>query len=356
MKVVFFGTPAFSVPSLKKLIEADNIEVLALITQPDKAVGRKQVITPPPTKVLAEEHGIPVFQPEKLNAVIASEASQSSPNESMIDTLRRFNPDFIVTCAYGQILKKNILDIAPVINVHASLLPEYRGPAPINWMLIHGETRVGVTTMLSDEGIDTGDILLKSEIEIDENTKADKLTETLSELGSELLIKTLNEFKAIKPEKQSHSPNPEKTLAPFMDKKLGEINFSAETFTLGSANPKQAEFKIVMKNSAKNIHNLIRGTYPWPGAYFMRNGEKIIITDSEVCHRETHEVSRGDLHANNFRAGQITSINKQDGSFNIQTQDGELSIKKLKAQNKSELQSVSWLNGHRLHLGDLVKN
>ncbi len=335
MKVVFFGTPDFAVPSLNKLIEADNIEVLALVTQPDKAVGRKQIITPPPTKVLAEKHGIPVFQPENVSKWIATKSE-------ILDDI-----DFIVTCAYGQILKQNVLDIAPVINVHASLLPEYRGPAPINWMLIHGDKRVGVTTMLSDLGIDTGDILLKAETEIAEEVKADELTKRLSELGSELLIETLNKFKDIKAEKQNPSSNPEKALAPFMDKKLGEIKFQSESFTLGSANPRQSDFKVVKKNTAENIYNLFRGTYPWPGAYFMRGEQKIIILDCEVSH--------GNL-ANNYKPRQITSINKEEGSFNVQTQEGELSIKKLKAQGKSELQAISWLNGYRLNIGDSIES
>lgn len=350
MKVVFFGTPDFAVPSLNKLIEADNIEVLALVTQPDKAVGRKQIITPPPTKVLAEKHGIPVFQPENVSKWIATSSSSSFPRNDEID--------LIVTCAYGQILKQNVLDIAPVINVHASLLPEYRGPAPINWMLIHGDKTVGVTTMLSDTGIDTGDILLKTETEIASEVKADELTKKLSELGSELLIKTLNEFKEIKPEKQETSSNPEKALGPFMDKRLGEINFQAESFTLGSANPRQSDFKVVKKNTAENIYNLFRGTYPWPGAYFMRGEQKIIILDCEVshCHCEEDEVRRGNLLNNNYKPGQITSINKEEGSFNVQTQEGELIIKKLKAQGKSELQSISWLNGYRLNIGDSIES
>jgi methionyl-tRNA formyltransferase len=343
MRLVFFGTPDFAVPSLSKLINEPGIEVLALVTQPDKAVGRKQVITAPATKILAKKHNIRVLQPEKLNQIITRPGEFRS-EDNMIKTLSELKPDFLVTCAYGQILKQDILDIAPVINLHASLLPDYRGPAPINWMLIHGETRVGVTTMLSDPGVDTGDILLKSEIDIDEKIKSDELAIKLSELGAELLIKTLKNFSSILPTKQNPAQDSSKQLAPFMDKKLGEIDFRQESFSLRSANPRQSEFKLVLKNSAKNIHNLIRASYPWPGAYFMRNSQKIIILDSDYD-------ANSPMTSN---PGQITSINKQDSSFRLQCQEGELIIKTLKVEGKNSMSALAFLNGFRLKPGDYL--
>jgi len=345
MRLVYFGTPDFAVPSLEKLILEPGIEVLALITQPDKAVGRKQIITPPPTKVLAEKYRIKVLQPERINTTVAS-LEESRPEGDMVKTLNELNPDFLVTCAYGQILKQDILDIAPVINLHASLLPDYRGPAPINWMLIQGETRVGVTTMLSDPGIDTGDILLKSEIDIDSKTKANELTDKLSKLGAELLIRTLKEFQTIKPQKQSSAKDPSKQLAPFMDKKLGEIDFKRETFILRSANPRQSEFRLELKNSAQNIHNLIRATYPWPGAYFLQGTKKIIVLDSDFS-LDTKSLS-------DCKPGQISNINKPEESFSVQTQAGELIIKSLKVEGKSSISALAFLNGSRLKPGDYL--
>lgn len=332
MQIVFFGTPEFAVPSLKSLIEDKEIKVLAVLTQPDRKVGRKQIITPPPIKVLAQEHQIEVLQAERL-----------SKDEEVKTRLKDLKPDFIVTCAYGQILRQDILDIAPVVNVHASLLPEYRGPAPINWSLIHGDIEVGITTMLTDQGVDTGDLLLKASIKIDDSYKADKLSLELANLGAKLIVKTLKEFKNTKAQKQSPCENKAKELAPFMDKKLGEIDFSKEKLILGSANPRQSDFKVELDNSAKNIFNLYRGLFPWPGTYFMHGDNKIIFTDLGY---------EDDLHK--AIPGTILDIDKASGSFTLACQSGVLHINKLKAQGKSELLATEWLNGVRLKQGDTI--
>lgn len=327
------GTPEFACPSLQALIEADDIEVIALVTQPDRAVGRKQIITPPATKVLANKRKLPVLQAERI-----------SKDEAVIEQIIELKPDFLITVAYGQILKQNILDIAPVINLHASLLPEFRGPAPINWMLFHGDTEVGLATMLTDAGVDTGDILLTSKMEIDNKIKADELTKKLSDLGAPLLVKTILEFEEIKAQPQT-SCKPDRQLAPFMDKNLGQIDFAAEALVLKSASPRQSDFEFRQKNSAKAIHNLVRGSYPWPGAWFERNGEKIIVLETQANKLETNEEKTS-------VPSTISQINRDNGSFSIICHEGELEILQVKAQGKSAMRALDWLNGQRLKPGE----
>ena len=326
------GTPEFAVPSLQALIAAEDIDVLAVITQPDKATGRKQIISASPVKLIAEAHGIPVYQPERI-----------SQDEELIKQLINLQPDFIITAAYGQILRVNILDIAPVVNLHASLLSEFRGPAPINWMIIHGDKMVGLTTMLTGVGVDTGDILLKFQTDLGEIENAEQLTDRLAEHGAELLLKTLREFNTLAPQKQSLA-DATRQLAPFMDKNLGRINFSDTELILRSANPKQTEFKLVLKNSAQNIHNLVRATYPWPGAYFMDSEQKIIILETRVLEHDSLNAS----------PGLISSIDKSCGSFIVACQQGSLEILKLKPQGKNAMQALDWLNGKRLSVGGKI--
>jgi methionyl-tRNA formyltransferase len=329
-KIVFFGTPDFAIPTLKKLLLAQDILVLAVVTQPDKPVGRKQILTAPPVKDLALEFGIKIYQPEKLNLDIG-----------LIQDLKDMSPDFIITCAYGQIIKSEILNIAPVINLHASLLPDYRGPAPINWSIIHGETVIGVSSMLSDVGVDTGDVLSQAKIKLDNIKNAEQVSNELSELGSDLILQTIRDFKNLVPKKQKQDFT-EKTLAPFMDKNLGLIDFQAYELNLKSANPKQIEFLVKKKNSALNIHNLVRGTYPWPGTYFMRGEDKVILLETKA-----HAEDSG------LKPGVIVSFS-QEGSIKVQTQEGILEIISLKPQGKMAQRASDWLNGQRLKRGDLV--
>ena len=326
------GTPEFAVPSLQALLNAPDIEVLAVITQPDKAVGRKQIITPPPVKRLAQQYGIKVYQPERI-----------SQDEELVKNLINLQPDFFITVAYGQILKQNILDIAPVVNLHGSLLPEFRGPAPINWMIINGDKVVGLTTMLAEIGVDTGDILLEFQTNLGANENAEELSLRLAEHGAELLLRTLREFDSITREQQSTVAS-SRQLAPFMDKNLGRIVFSDKELILGSANPKQSEFKLTLKNSAENIHNLVRGTYPWPGASFMDADLHVIVLETRVA----------DADSMNANLGTISSIDKSKGSFTVQCQQGLLEILRVKPQGKNEMKALDWLNGKRLTIGDKI--
>lgn len=330
VKLVFLGTPDFAVPSLEKLIQANDIEVVIVITQPDKLVGRKQILTAPPIKTLAEKNKIPVFQPEKINQ-----------DSALLEILAKLKPDFLITVAYGQILKQEIMSIAPVINLHASLLPNYRGPAPINWMIIHGDKEIGLTTMLSDAGVDTGDILLKTITALDANEDASKVSERLAIAGADLLLETLRKFSELHPEEQEPAEDPSKQLAPFMDRKLGVIDFAAKEIVLGSANPKQSNFKVVMENSAANIHNLVRALQPWPGANFNYQGQKISILKTKVVDMDSKK-----------SPGTIVEIKKDTKSFVVATQQGLLELITLKPEGKNECDAFSWLNGQRLKIAD----
>jgi methionyl-tRNA formyltransferase len=330
MKLVFMGTPEFAVPALKKIIESSNHKLAFVITQPDKPVGRKQILTAPPVKVIAQENGIQVYQPEKLNQ-----------DQALIQKLKETKPDLMITVAYGQIIKQEILDIAPVVNVHASLLPKYRGPAPINWCLINGDKEVGVTTMMTAKGVDTGAILMKSSILIDNYVDSVELTDTLAFIGAELLIKTLDEYDSISPEEQVDLADVSQQYSPFMNKDLGEINFASKELILKSANPRQDYFINRKVNSAKNIHNLVRGVQTWPGAYFIYKDQKISLMETDF-----KEIS------SSANPAEIIEIDKLNKSFSVQTQSGTLIIKKLKAQGKNEMPATEWLNGQRITLGD----
>ena len=231
MKIVFMGTPEFAVPSLKTLLNYPGAEVAGVFTQPDRPKGRGNKLTPSPVKQTALEAGIPVFQPEKIR-------------RTGLEDLRELKPDLCVTAAFGQILSREILDVPRLgnINVHASLLPKHRGSAPIAHAIMTGDRKAGVTTMMMDEGIDTGDMLLQEETEIGESETCGELTERLSLLGAETLRKTLAEMEAgtLKRIPQNHA---EMTYDPMLTKEMGYTDFSG---------------------SAEQIRGLINGLNPWP--------------------------------------------------------------------------------------------
>lgn len=365
LKLVFFGTPEFAVPALNLLLKASDIfKVLAVVTQPDRPVGRKQLLTPPPVKLLAERYSVPVFQPERL-----------SEDNEVFDKISGLKADCLVTVAYGQILKTNYLNLTPlgVINLHASLLPKYRGPAPINWMLINGEKQLGVSTMLSDSGVDTGPILLRADMDLIENETAVELSSRMSVFGAELLLKTLSGLNAgaITSFKQSgYDDLPvNEQLAPFLSKELGYIDFSKEFIEFSSPNPRQSFFNFTKLNSAENIHNLVRGLYSWPGAYFLFKGEKIAIIKTTLIDLETLNEFRCELQADKsfqlgesldvlkplesyFSAGTIMKINYSEGYIWVMTRDGLLQLDRLKPSGKNEMKASDCLNGLRLKLYD----
>jgi methionyl-tRNA formyltransferase len=299
--LIFFGTPEFSVPSLKALIEAGE-EVSLVVTQSEKFKRDKTPI-PIPVKEIAQKYNIPVLQPERIR------------EPEFIEKLKGIRPEFIIVVAYGRILPPEILRIPEkyCINVHASLLPRYRGAAPIQWAIINGESITGVTTMVMDEGLDTGEILLQKEIEIKEDDDAISLSKKLSEAGSRLLLETLSGIRnsRIRPVKQEGEPS----YAPPLKKEDGLINWH---------------------KTAREIRNLIRGTIPWPCAYTFLNGERLIITKASVVEG----------------SGEPGIIEEAEKKFIVGTGKGLLEILEVKPEGKRAMDGPSFLRGRRLKKGD----
>jgi len=300
------GTPEFAVPSLRALVDSGD-EVVAVVTQPDKPKGRGLEVAPPPTKVLAERHGIPVLQPAKIKT------------EEFFNELKKFNPDLICVAAYGKILPKNILDLPHYgcINVHASLLPKYRGAAPINWAIIRGEKVTGITTMKMDEGMDTGDMLLKKEIPIEDEDTGETLSEKLSEIGARLLIETIRLLKEgqLNPIPQDHS---QANYAPMLKKEDGKIDW---------------------QKSAEEIRNLIRGALPWPSAYTNLEGKLLKIYKVRLAGGEG-------------KPGEV--IKSESGILRVATGKGALDILKLQIEGGKKLETQVFLRGRKIKEGTIL--
>lgn len=308
MKIIFMGTPEFSVPSLEALI--DKYGVQCVFTQPDRPKGRGNKVTMSPVKEVALKNEIPVFQPIKLKN-----------NDEMIETIKAYEPDFIIVVAFGQILTKAVLDIPKYgcINLHASLLPKYRGAAPINWCIINGEKETGNTTMLMDVGIDTGDMLLKQYIPLDDKITAGELHDILSKDGAQLLIDSIDGIvsKNIIPEKQEDSLS---NYAPMLNKEIAEIQWN---------------------KNAKEVHNLIRGLIPRPIAYTYYNGISMKVLESEVMDRGSE-----------LLPGTIINVSKK--GIEVATKDNILLIKKIQFPNSKPLKVVDYLNGNEIKTGIML--
>lgn len=257
MKIVFMGTPDFAVPCLEALIKNGH-NVTMCVTKPDMPVGRKQILTAPPVKIKALENNIKIYQPNSLK------------NDEAFQTIYDEKPDVIVVVAYGKILPKNILDIPKYgcVNVHASLLPKLRGASPIQWSIVTGEKETGVTTMLMDVGLDTGDMLMSDSTTIFDNDNAETLHDRLSELGSNLIVKTLDGLldNSIKPQKQNED---RASYAPIINKEMGKLDFN---------------------KSARELFNLIRGFNPWPCCYFVFNNKRIKVFSSKIGGKSSSNV------------------------------------------------------------------
>ncbi|HXF42207.1 MAG TPA: methionyl-tRNA formyltransferase [Pyrinomonadaceae bacterium] len=305
MKIVFMGTPSSAVPSLFKLIEAGH-EIVAVYAQPDRPAGRGQKLKKPPTAEFALERKIPVFQPEKLR-----------PAQS-IDTFRNLSADLAVVVAYGKILPKEYLTAFPngAINVHFSLLPKYRGAAPVNWAIINGETITGVTTMLMDEGLDTGDILLQKQVEIGSEETSVTLLERLAVLGGDLLVETIEKLPEIEPKQQRHS---EATYARILKKEDGLIDWSLR---------------------ASEIINRIRGLQPSPGAFSFLNGKRIsLVKASEIAPTDSIETP-----------GEVLVATKTQLIISC-GHNTALSVLELKPEGKKVMSIKDFLNGHIIEKG-----
>jgi len=305
MRLIFLGTPVFAVPTLERIVNAGR-QVLCAVTQPDRPSGRGRQLAAPPVKITAKKLGIPVYQPERVRRPEA------------VDHLLSLAPDAMVVVGYGQIIPQSVIDIPPlgIINVHASLLPKYRGAAPVQWAIVNGETRTGVTTMRIDAGLDTGDMLLKAETEIGPEENAIELGERLAVLGADLLVKTLEGLDngTITPMKQDAA---QATYAPILKKEDGRIDWGL---------PAQA------------IHNRVRGFQPWPGAFTAFRGQKLHIWKSRVA---------GAQCGTSGRIGKLKPITICCGS-------GSLELLEVQLDGRKRISAADFVNGQRVIENDVL--
>lgn len=315
LKVIFMGTPDFAVPVLKTL--AEKYTVVAVVTKVDKPKGRGNKLTPSPVKELALELGIDVLQPENVRT------------DEFYETLCSYGAELFVTAAYGKILPVRVIDIPKFgcINVHASLLPYYRGAAPIWRVIMNGETETGVTTMFTDEGMDTGDILLAEKCTIDSDITVGELYDKLSEMGSELIVKTIDGLLdgSVIRTPQEHD---KATYAPMVEKEDGNIDWSAD---------------------AKVIHNIVRGTNPFPTAYSYLDGERIKIWKTHVIKESGTE--------NDSAVCPGTVINVSKDGIDVSAKDGGIvRILELQGNSSKRMAVRDYLNGHKIDCGKIFKN
>lgn len=310
MNIVFMGTPDFAVESLKKIYESGH-NILAIVSQPDRPSGRNMKLMPTPVKEYAESKNIKVYQPEKIRK-----------DEALYNILKELKPDVIVVVAFGQILPQKILDIPKygAVNVHGSLLPKYRGAAPIQWSVINGEKVTGITTMYMDAGMDTGDMIQKAEVKIEDDDTFGTLYEKMKTKGGELIIQTLEQIAdGIAP--RTKQPD-DFTLAPMIEKSLGNIDWN---------------------NTSENIRNLVRGLNPIPGAYTNIENQKMKIWRVEFSNIEKSD---------DMLPGTVVKANKKEGLL-ISTKDGILEIAEIQLPNSKRMLAKDYLNGHDISINTI---
>ena len=305
MKIVFMGTPEIAVPCLEKLIE-ENHEIVGVVTRTDKPKGRGKKLAMPPVKEIAVKNDINVYQPKRAR------------DEDFINEIRVLSPDLIIVVAYGQILPKEILEIPKYgcVNVHASLLPKYRGSAPINWVIINGEEKTGVSTMYMDEGLDTGDIISQKEINLNDEITAGELHDKIMYMGADLLKDTVNMIESGNAPRTKQVDS-ESSYAPIMDKSLGKIDFS---------------------KSAKEIHNLVRGVNPWPSAHTYYDGETMKVWKTKITVEDSTK-----------EPGTIVEVNK-DG-IKVCTKDKVILLEEIQMPNKKRVLVGEYIKGNTIKTG-----
>ncbi len=308
MNIVFMGTPEFALPTLKALHSSKHF-VQAVVTQPDRPKGRGRELQAPPIKQFALREGITVFQPEKASS------------KEFVEVLNQLKPDLIIVIAYGQILRENLLNVPKnfCMNIHASLLPKYRGAAPINWAIINGETETGVTTMRMDRGLDTGDMLLKKVVSINWNDTAKELHDTLAYEGGQLTLKTLDalENKSIEFIPQNDEDS---SYAPKLSKDNGLVSWEKKSI---------------------EIYNLIRGVQPWPGAFTFLNNKRLGLLRVEISDGLSDDLP-----------GAIARVS--DFGIEVGTGDGRIIIKELRLEGKKPMSAKSFLQGNNIKPGDIL--
>ena len=308
MRILFMGTSEFAVPALRELIR-HNFELVGVVTQPDRPSGRGKRLNPPPVKIVATEHNLPIYQPERVR------------KSKFIGTLKHLSPDVIVVAAFGQLLPQIVLDIPPcgTINVHPSLLPKYRGAAPIQWALINGETETGVTLMLLDAGEDTGDIICSERIPISDTDTALTLSEQLAHLGAKQLVQVLSDMPENASPPATSQNEAEATHAPRLTKETGHIDWN---------------------QPATAIYNLVRGTAIWPGAYtFFREDLRLKIISCQP-HPWTHIAPPGTLEI----------VQKQ--KLLVATAEGTLQLLQIQPATKKTMEAHDFINGYQLQTGE----
>jgi methionyl-tRNA formyltransferase len=312
-RIVFMGTPEFAVPSLQALLDADPDRVgrvVGVVTQPDRPKGRGQHLAPPPIKLLAQQAGLPILQPVKMK------------DPDFLDGLRGWSPDVIAVTAFGRILPPVVLDLPPMgcVNVHGSLLPKYRGAAPIQWAVINGETETGITTMLMDPGLDTGPMLLRETVPIHPTDTAGDLAARLAPLGGRLLAETITGLKngRLRPIPQDHA---QATLAPLLKKEDGLLHWT---------------------DTAVALANRIRGLTPWPGAYTYHGEERWQIWRAQAAPVGCAEAA----------PGTILEVIKE--GLRIATGNGSLLIREIQPASGKRLSVIQYLAGHHVAAGALL--
>lgn len=315
MRLIFMGTPEFAVPSLQALVTQGH-EVRGVFTQPDRPAGRGKKLKPSAVKVAAQELGLPIFQPERIKT------------PEVLALLQVLDPEGIIVVAYGQILSADILKLPPqgCINVHASLLPKYRGAAPIHWAVMNGENQTGVTTMLMDEGLDTGDMLLKAAYPISEEVTTGELDDALAQLGAELLLKTLDSLK-------------QGTL--ISEQQTGDTSYASLL--------KREHEKIDWTRSAQDIHNQIRGLNPYPGSF-------------TIFHQENLKVWRSRLHSSDHPLvdpgervgvpGEVVRVVNE--GIVLQTGSGQILLQEVQPAGKRAMPARDFFLGRRAQVGEIL--
>ena len=327
LRVVFMGTPDFAEKSLRKVYEA-GYKIEAVVTNIDKPKGRGMKLIPSPVKQFAEEKGIKVLQPLKVRN-----------NTEFIEEIKNINPDVICVVAYGKILPKELLDIPKLgcVNVHGSLLPQYRGAAPIQWAVLNGDKKTGITTMYMDVGMDTGDMILKQETEIGEDETTGELWNRLADIGANLLVETLKLIEEGKAPREKQGEN--FTLAPMLDKEMAKIDWQNKT--------------------AIELKNLVRGLNPIMGAYSFLNGKKIKFWKVQTLNEKELEIEFPELEEysykmKNIEPGTVLFSDAKKGLY-IKAKEGILKVLELQGENAKKMTANEFLRGNKIEAGNIFE-
>lgn len=327
LRIVFMGTPDFAEKSLRKVYEA-GYKIEAVVTNIDKPKGRGMKLIPSPVKQFAEEKGIKVLQPLKVRN-----------NTEFIEEIKNINPEVICVVAYGKILPKELLDVPKLgcVNVHGSLLPQYRGAAPIQWAVLNGDKKTGITTMYMDVGMDTGDMILKQETEIGEDETTGELWDRLSDIGADLLVKTLKLIEAGKAPREKQGEN--FTVAPMLDKEMAKIDWQNKT--------------------AIELKNLVRGLNPIMGAYSFLNGKKIKFWKVQALNEKELEIEFPELEEysykmKNIEPGTVLFSDAKKGLY-IKAKEGILKVIELQGENAKRMTANEFLRGNKIEAGNIFE-